>query len=264
MGSSSGVFGSLGVTAGKRHSAPPGRASGRQGRIQLDKAERPEPRVTSLERETIRRVFWRIMPLIMLGTFVSALDRGNVGMAALTMNRQLGFSAAVFGFGAGVFYLGYLGAEIPSNLILHRFGARLTIARIQFIWAFVSGFTAFVWNGNSFIGIRFLLGMAEAGYFPGVLLYMTWWFPSCYRSRMVGTLLSANLAAQIIGPPIGGLLLQMHGLFGLAGWQWLFLIEALPALILSAVTFCLLTDRPQDAAWLNAEQRGWLTAQLDS
>lgn len=160
--------------------------------------------IAILERETIKRVAWRLMPLVMLGVFASNLDRANVGMAGLTMNRQLGFSAAVFGFGASIFYLGYLGAEVPSNLILNRIGARIWITRIQIVWGVVSGLTAFVWNDWSFYTIRFLLGVAEAGYFPGVLLYLTWWFPSHYRSRIVATLLSANLASQIIGPPIGG------------------------------------------------------------
>ena len=221
-------------------------------------------KVDLLERETIRRVAWRLMPLLMGGFFCSTLDRANVGMAGLTMRGDLGFSNAVFGFGAGVFFLGYLIGELPSNLILNKFGARRWIARIQITWGIVSGLTAFVWNDWSFHAIRCLLGLAEAGFFPGVLLYLTWWFPSYYRSRMMATFLCANMTAQILGPPIGGLLLQMNGFMGLHGWQWLFLIEATPAIFMSVVTWQLLTDRPSDADWLRPDQRNWLVERLAS
>jgi MFS family permease len=215
-----------------------------------------------LESETIRRVAWRLMPLLMLGFFCSTLDRANVGMAGLTMRGNLGLSNAVFGFGAGIFFFGYLLGELPSNLILDKVGARRWIARIQFTWGIVSGLTAFVWNDWSFHTIRALLGLAEAGFFPGVLLYLTWWFPSYYRSRMMATFLAANMAAQIIGPPVGGLLLQMNGWLGLHGWQWLFLIEATPAILMSVVTWNLLTDRPSDAIWLRGDQRAWLVERM--
>ena len=145
----------------------------------------PVDAISALERETVRQVAWRLMPLLMLGYFCAYLDRANVGMAALTMNRHLGFSNAVFGFGAGLFFLGYFLAEIPSNLILNKFGARRWIARILITWGIVSGLTAFVWNDWSFYTVRFLLGLAEAGFFPGVVLYLTWWFPSYYRTRMM-------------------------------------------------------------------------------
>jgi len=215
-----------------------------------------------LEKETMWRVAWRLMPLLMCGFFCSSLDRANVGMAALTMNKQLGFSSAVFGFGAGVFFLGYFLAELPSNLVLNKIGARLWIARILITWGIISGLTAFAWNDWSFYAIRFLLGLAEAGFFPGALLYLTWWFPSNYRTRMQGIFLSANMASLVIGPPIGGLLLQMDGLMGLFGWQWLFIIEALPTVILSVVMWRLLTDRPADATWLTPDQRNWLVGCL--
>src|ERR1035437_5057149 len=218
--------------------------------------------VDPLERETIKRVAWRLMPLLMLGYFCAYLDRSNVGMAALTMNRQLGFSSAVFGFGAGVFFLGYFLAEIPSNLILNMVGARRWLPRLMITWGVIAGLTAFAWNDWSFYGIRFVLGLAEAGFFPGVVLYLTWWFPSYYRSRMMAVFLSANVVSLIIGPPIGGLLLQTDGVLGLHGWQLLFIVEALPAVIMSAVIWRLLTDRPADAAWLRPEQRIWLSERL--
>ena len=147
--------------------------------------------IEPIERETIRRVAWRLMPLLMLGYFCAYLDRSNVGMAATTMTKDLGFTNAVFGFGAGLFFVGYFLAEMPSNLILNNVGARRWIARILITWGIISGLTAFVWNDLSFYGIRFLLGLAEAGFYPGVVLYLTWWFPSYYRTRMMGMFQSA-------------------------------------------------------------------------
>ena len=170
----------------------------------------------------------------------------------------------MFGFGAGLFFFGYFLAEIPSNLILNKVGARRWIARILITWGIVSGLTAFVWNDWSFYGIRFLLGLAEAGFFPGVVLYLTWWFPSYYRSRMMAMFYSAAVISLIIGPPIGGLLLQLDGMLGLCGWQWLFLLEALPPIIMCVVTWQLLTDRPADATWLRPDQRAWLVERLAS
>jgi MFS family permease len=195
---------------------------------------------------------------------MACLDRANVGMAALTMNKQLGFSNTVFGFGAGVFFFGYFLAEIPSNLVLSKVGARRWIARIMMSWGVISGLTAFVWSDWSFYTIRFLLGAAEGGFFPGAILYMTWWFPSRYRARMFAMFSSAAVISLFIGPPVGGLLLHMDGIMGLAGWQWLFLIEALPAIIMAVVIWQLLTDRPAEAAWLRPEQRTWLAERLAS
>lgn len=220
--------------------------------------------VEPIERQTMRKVTWRLMPLLMLGYFCAYLDRSNVGMAATTMVDDLHFSNAVFGFGAGLFFLGYFIAEIPSNLILHKIGARRWIARILITWGILAAITAFVWNEWSFYGNRILLGVAEAGFYPGVLLYMTWWFPSFYRSRMMGLFQSASVISLFIGPPLGGLLLQLHGFAGLHGWQWLYVIEGVPPIIMCVVFYLFLTDRPHEANWLNAEERGWLQKRLES
>jgi MFS transporter, ACS family, tartrate transporter len=222
------------------------------------------PAVEPLERETIHRVAWRLMPLLMLGYFCAYLDRVNVGFAGLTMNKALGFSGAEFGFGSGVFFLGYFLAELPSNLVLAKVGARRWIARILLTWGIISALTAFVWNDWSFYGIRFLLGIAEAGFYPGIVLFLTWWFPSYYRSRMMAFFQSASVISLIIGPPVSAWLLTIDGMFGLQGWQWLFLIEALPPIIMCFVIWFCLTDRPADAQWLRPEQRTWLQGRLDS
>ena len=220
--------------------------------------------VDPLERETKRRVAWRRMPLLILGYFCAYLDRANVGMAALTMNKQLGFSNAVFGFGAGVFFFGYFLAEIPSNLVLNKVGARLWIARIMITWGIISGLTAFVWSDWSFYIVRFFLGLSEGGFFPGAILFMTWWFPSYYRGRMFAMFSSAAVVSLFIGPPIGGLLMLMNGILGLAGWQWLFIMEALPAIVMAVVMFQMLTDRPAEATWLRPDQRTWLVERIAS
>jgi MFS family permease len=220
--------------------------------------------IEPIERETIRRVAWRLIPLLMLGYFCAYLDRSNVGMAAPTMITDLHFSNAVFGFGAGLFFLGYFLFEIPSNLILNTMGARRWIARILITWGIIAALTACVWNEWSFYGNRVLLGLAEAGFFPGVVLYLTWWFPSYYRTRMMGIFQSASVLSLFIGPPVGGLLLHLHGQLGLAGWQWLYLLEGVPPVVMCFVTWMLLTDRPRDAAWLTPEQRDWLMERLES
>jgi MFS family permease len=220
--------------------------------------------VEPLERETIHRVAWRLIPLLMLGYFCAYLDRVNVGFAGLTMNKALGFSSAVFGFGAGVFFVGYFLAEVPSNLVLNNVGARKWIARILLTWGIISGLTAFVWNGWSFYTVRFFLGLAEAGFYPGIVLYLTWWFPSYYRSRMMGIFQSASVVSLIVGPPVSAWLLSFDGALGLQGWQWLFIVEAVPSVIMGFVIWFLLTDRPRDARWLRPEQREWLQGRLDS
>jgi MFS transporter, ACS family, tartrate transporter len=216
----------------------------------------------SLEQETIRRVKRRMIPLLFLCYYAAYLDRVNVGFAALQMNKALGLSAAAFGLGGGIFFVGYFIAEIPSNLILERIGARVWIARILLTWGVISALTAFVWNEWSFYGIRFLLGIAEAGYYPGIILFLTWWFPSAYRSRMIALFMTAIPVAVITGSWASGFILGMNGVWGLGGWQWLFIIEALPAIVLGVVVYFCLTDRPEQAHWLTEPQRNWLSRRL--
>jgi MFS transporter, ACS family, tartrate transporter len=216
----------------------------------------------SLEQETITRVRRRMIPLLFLCYYAAYLDRVNVGFAALQMNKALSLSGAAFGLGGGMFFVGYFLAEIPSNLILERIGARVWIARILLSWGVISAMTAFVWNEWSFYGIRFLLGIAEAGYYPGIILFLTWWFPSAYRSRMIALFMTAIPVAVITGSWASGFILGMNGIWGLAGWQWLFVIEALPAIVLGVVVYFCLTDRPEQAHWLTEPQRNWLSGRL--
>jgi ACS family tartrate transporter-like MFS transporter len=214
--------------------------------------------IEPIELETIPRVAKRLIPLLVAAYFCAYLDRSNVGMAASTMTRDMGFSNAVFGFGAGLFSVGYLLAEIPSTTLLAWFGARRWIARILLTWGIISGLTALAWSAWSFYGIRFLLGLAEGGLYPGVVLYLLWWFPSYYRTRMMSLFQSSGVIALIIGPPIGGLLLELNGVLGLHGWQWLFIVEALPSLFMAVVILKLLTNKPDEAGWLRPDQRSWL------
>ncbi len=225
-----------------------------------------------LETRTIARVTTRLVPFLIVCYFVAYLDRVNVGFAALTMNKDLGLTAQAYGLGAGIFFLSYFLFEVPSNLFLERFGARKWIARIMFSWGLLSGLTAFIpqiatATGQStttvFYVIRVLLGIAEAGFFPGIIFYLTLWFPAAYRGRIIGYFMAAIPLSSVIGSPISGQLLNLDGIMGLAGWQWLFIIEAVPALLLSVVVFFYLTDRPADAQWLPAEQRAWLAQRLD-
>ena len=216
-----------------------------------------------LEQRTIAKVSARLVPFLILCYFVAYLDRVNVGFAAVTMTRDLGLSASAFGFGAGVFFLAYFLFEVPSNLFLERVGARKWIARIMFTWALVSGGTAFIGGETSFFVVRVLLGIAEAGFFPGIIFYLTLWFPAVYRARIVGSFMAAIPLSTVIGAPLSGLLLGLDGFMGLKGWQWLFILEALPPLILSFVVVSYLTDRPADATWLEPDERAWLVARLE-
>ncbi len=215
-----------------------------------------------LERRVIRKVGWRLLPFMFLLYIVAYLDRINVGFAALQMNQELGFDAEVYGFGAGVFFVGYFLFEIPSNLILERVGPRLWIARIMLSWGLVAGAMALVKTPTAFYLLRFLLGLAEAGFFPGMILYLTYWFPAAQRARAVAWFMTATAIAGVIGGPISGALLELHGLGGLRGWQWLFLLEAAPAVVLGVVVWQRLIDRPEHAAWLLPEERDWLVGRL--
>jgi ACS family tartrate transporter-like MFS transporter len=209
-----------------------------------------------------RKVAWRLAPLLMACYFVAFLDRVNVSFAALAMNQDLGFDSAIFGLGAGIFFIGYFFFEVPSNLVLEKLGARVWIARIMFTWGLVSAATALVWNEPSFYVARFLLGAAEAGFFPGVVLYLTYWFPAQHRARMVGLFMAAVPVSGVIGSPLSGWLLGLEGALGLHGWQWLFILEGLPSMLLGVVVWRCLTDRPSQAGWLTAGEREQLEGTL--
>ena len=217
-----------------------------------------------LPTRTMRRVSLRIVPFIMLLYFVSFIDRVNIGFAALTMNKDLGFSPAVFGFGAGIFFWGYFLFEVPSNVILDKVGARLWIARVMISWGLVSGAMAFVQGQASFYVLRFLLGAAEAGFFPGIILYLSYWFPARQRASVTALFMAAAPLSTVLGSPVSSALLEMHGLFGLQGWQWLFLIEALPAILLGFAVLAFMTDRPEQAKWLADDERDWLAATMNA
>lgn len=218
----------------------------------------------SLERATMRKVAWRLVPFICLLYFIAFIDRVNIGFAALTMNKDLGFSSAVFGFGAGVFFFGYFLFEVPSNIILDKVGARLWIARVMITWGIISGAFAFVKGEYSFYALRFLLGAAEAGFFPGIILYLSYWFPARYRAGVVSLFMAAAPISVVLGSPISSALLQMEGILGLHGWQWMFLIEAAPALVLGVMVLFYMTDRPEKAKWLADDQRAWLVAEMNA
>jgi MFS family permease len=220
----------------------------------------------------------RLLPLLFVSYIVAFLDRVNVGFAKLQMAADLGFSDAVYGFGAGIFFLGYFLFEVPSNLLLEKFGARRWITRIMFTWAIVSGAFAFVdripWGplpalfgvaplAFGFYALRFLLGIAEAGFFPGIILYLTYWFPAAKRARTVALFMTAVAAANVIGAPVSGAIMQYaDGMGGMSGWRWLFVLEAIPSIIAGIGIWFLLPDRPAQAAWLTPAQRAAITAQL--
>jgi ACS family tartrate transporter-like MFS transporter len=210
----------------------------------------------------LAKVRRRLIPFLFLLYIVAYLDRINVGFAALQMNQALGFSATTYGFGAGIFFLSYVLFEIPSNVILARVGARLWIARIMITWGLVSSAMMFVGGPSGFYTLRFLLGLAEAGFFPGLIFYLTRWFPARERARTIASFMTAVLIAGVIGGPVSGALLSLHGAGGLEGWQWLFLLEGVPAIVLGVLVLRVLTERPEDATWLNVEERATLVACL--
>ena len=209
----------------------------------------------TVERRTIRKVSWRLLPLIVTVYFVAYIDRTNVSFAALTMNKDLGLSPYLFGWGAGIFFLGYFLFEVPSNVILEKVGARIWIARIMITWGLVSGAMAFASGPASFLTLRFLLGVAEAGFFPGMILYFTYWFPKSYRARVISALFIAVPGSNAVAAIISGAVLEMDGLLGLTGWQWMFVVEAIPAVLLAFAVLALLTDRPAVATWLEPAER---------
>jgi MFS transporter, ACS family, tartrate transporter len=216
-----------------------------------------------IEARTLRKATLRLLPLLALCYFVAFLDRVNVGFAALTMNKDLGLSASAFGLGAGLFFITYLIFEVPSNLLCQRVGARRWIARIMLTWGLVSAAMAFINGETGFYVLRALLGVAEAGFFPGVLFFLKGWFPRSHRSRVVAYFMAAIPLASVVGSPISGFILGLDGVLGLAGWKWLFIIEALPALILAVVLLRALPDSPAHVAWLDDDERAWLARRLE-
>jgi MFS family permease len=218
--------------------------------------------IPNIEQTAMRKVYLRLLPFSVLCMFVCYLDRVNVGFAALTMNKDLGLSAYFFGLGAGAFYGGYCLFEVPSNLVLERVGARFWIARIMITWGLLSGAMALVSGPVSFVTLRFLLGAAEAGFFPGILFYFHYWFPMRHRGRMISWFTVATPISVALGGPISTGILGLDGTLGLAGWQWVFIAEAIPAVILGFVVLIYLRDRPAHASWLTQAEKEWLAAEL--
>lgn len=220
--------------------------------------------IPDVRRSTMTKVSWRLIPLIVVGYLVSYIDRSNVAFASLTMNKDLGFSPYLYGLGAGIFFVGYALFEVPSNIVLERVGARLWIARIMITWGIVSGLMAVVTGPASFLALRFLLGVAEAGFLPGIILYLTYWFPARYRARVIAAFYVAVPLANAVASLVSGAILGMDGVLGLKGWQWVFVGEALPAIALGIVVLSRMTDRPSVATWLRVEEQEWLQAELDA
>ncbi|WP_050491835.1 MFS transporter [Pseudomonas putida] len=212
-----------------------------------------------------RKIAWKILPLLFVSYIVSYLDRVNIGFAALRMHQDLGFSDAVYGLGAGIFFIGYVLFEVPSNLLLTRIGARRTIMRIMIAWGVVSSSMMFVQTPQQFYIARFLLGVFEAGFFPGIILYLTFWFPARLRGSVIAVFMSAIAIAGVLGGPLSGWIIgAMDGVHGLHGWQWMFLLEGSPAIVLGILAALLLIDRPEDAKWLSAEERARIAQEVEA
>jgi D-galactonate transporter len=212
-----------------------------------------------------RKVMWRLLPLLFIAYVAAYLDRVNVGFAKLQMLNDLGFSEAIYGLGAGIFFIGYFMFEVPSNLLLHRFGARKWIARIMISWGLIAGAMAFVRTPMSFYVMRFLLGLAEAGFFPGIILYLTYWFPSSRRSKITALFMTGIPMAGVVGGPLSGWILNTFGgVEGLAAWKWLFILEAIPSVVLGVVILWALDDGIASAPWLNADEKKLLQREIDS
>ena len=218
----------------------------------------------SIEQRTMRKVYWRLLPFAMVVYFFCYLDRINVGFAALTMNKEIGLTAAAYGLSAGAFYLGYCLFEVPSNIVLDKVGARLWIARIMITWGLASAATALVVGPTSFLTVRFLLGAAEAGLFPGILLLFTYWFPDHHRARIVSGFTLALPVSVALGAPISTAVLGMNGVLGIAGWKWIYILEAAPTVLLGIGVLFYLTDKPAQATWLDPEEKAWLVGRLQA
>jgi len=218
----------------------------------------------TIEQSAMRKVYWRLLPLCMLVYFFCYLDRINVSFAALTMNKDLGLNAWVYGLSSTAFYIGYCIFEVPSNIVMEKVGARLWIARIMITWGMVSAATAFAVGPNSFLSIRLLLGAAEAGLFPGIILLFTYWFPDHHRARIVSGFTLALPVSVALGAPISTAILGMDGFLGIAGWKWIYLLEAVPTVLVGFVVLAWLTDKPAKATWLTPDERAWLVGRLDA
>jgi len=214
------------------------------------------------QTRVLHKAAWRLIPLLALAYFFNYLDRTSVGYAALQMSEQLGLTATQFGLGAGIMFFGYCLCEVPSNLAMYRFGARLWMARIMITWGLAAAATALVVGPYSFYAVRLILGIAEAGFFPGVIFFLTLWFPAQYRTRVLAWFTVATPISFLVGGPLSIWLLQMHGAWGLAGWQWMFLIEGLPACVLGLITLKVLSNHPAQARWLSSDEREVLTGML--
>ena len=218
----------------------------------------------SLEARTVRKLRIRILPFIFLLLIVAQLDRNNIGFAALTMNTELAITSQQFGLIFGIFFFGYFLFEIPSNLLLHKIGARVWIARILISWGIVAMLTGFVHTVHQLYIVRFLLGLAEAGYFPGIALYLTYWFPQHEQARALALLTAANPVATILGAPVSGLILDHVHWFGVSSWRWLLILEGTPAIVGGVLAYFLLPSRPQEAKFLSADEKEWIRAELGS
>ena len=218
----------------------------------------------NIQESVFKKLFGRLMPLIMFLYFLSFVDRANIGIASLTMNQDLGISAAAYGFGAGLFFVGYFLFGLPSNMILARLGARKWIATILFVWGLISTSTMFVHNATELYIIRFLLGAAEAGFYPGIIYYLDHWFPIMAKARAFSYFHMSLAISMCIGNVVSALILGMDGLAGLTGWQWVFLCEGIPAVLCSVVAYKVLLDSPRDVHWLTAEEKDWLIEKLSS
>lgn len=214
-------------------------------------------------RTTLAKVRNRILPLLIAAFVVSYVDRVNVGFAAITLSQDIGLTASMYGLGAGLVFFGYCIFELPSNLALERFGARRWLARIMITWGLIGCCMALVQGPTSFYLLRFLLGAAEAGLFPGVILYLTYWLPGQYRARYIGMFALSIPLANVIGAPVSGALLDLDGALGVKGWQWVFILEALPAIVLGVLVLLFLSDKPKDARWLSEGERNWLQGEID-
>lgn len=219
----------------------------------------------SVEKKIYAKVTWRLMPLLFIAYIIAYLDRVNVGFAKLQMLQDLKLTNTVYGLGAGLFFIGYFFFEVPSNIILHRVGARKWIARIMISWGIISAATMLVKTAGMFYFMRFLLGIAEAGFFPGIILYLTYWYPSYWRGRMVALLIAANPVSGLIGGPASGWIMQsLAGKYGWAGWQWLFLLEGLPAIVMGIMVYLYLDDRIRNATWLSEEEKQVLEKNIEA